>query len=91
MTRDPAKHKLYLKIVNGTSEEKPMSIALHGATGIQPDAKLVTLSGRSPNATNSIDNPTAVVPVESQITNAGPHFEHTFAPYSINVLELSYE
>jgi alpha-N-arabinofuranosidase len=90
VTRDDAKHKLYVKIVNGTSEQKPFSIALTGAANVKHDAKLVTLSGKTPNATNSIDHPDAIVPVESMLSDAGAKFEHSFPPYSINVLELSY-
>jgi alpha-L-arabinofuranosidase len=48
------------------------------------------MSGKSPNATNTIANPEAIVPSEQRIQIAGPKFEHSFAPYSINVLELSY-
>jgi alpha-L-arabinofuranosidase len=54
------------------------------------EAKLITLSGKSPNATNSIREPEAVVPVEQGITVNGPKFERSFAAYSINVLEIAY-
>jgi alpha-N-arabinofuranosidase len=90
VTRDPAKHMLFVKVVNGTSEEKPLTIELTGAPAIQAEAKLVTLSGKTPNATNTIDQPDAIVPVESTIANAGPRFEHRFLPYSINVLVFRY-
>ena len=48
------------------------------------------MSGKTPNATNSITQPNAVVPVSQTVSIAGPKFTHTFAPYSVNVLELSY-
>jgi alpha-N-arabinofuranosidase len=90
VTRDEARRKLFVKVVNGTSEAKPLSIALDGAPKVGREATLTTLSGKSPDATNSIASPEAVVPVERRIQIAGPKFEHSFAPYSINVLELSY-
>jgi alpha-N-arabinofuranosidase len=90
VTRDPATHKLYVKIVNATSEERPLAIALTGAAGVKPEGKLVTLGGRTPNATNSLEHPDQIVPVQSTIDHAGAKFEHSFAPYSINVLELDY-
>jgi alpha-N-arabinofuranosidase len=90
VTRDDARRKLFVKVVNGTSESKPMTIALDGASKIGHDATLTTLSGKSPDATNSIAIPDAVVPVEHRIQVAGPKFEHSFEPYSVNVLELSY-
>ena len=48
------------------------------------------MSGKTPNATNSITHPDAVVPVSAHSPVAGPKFTETFAPYSVNVLELSY-
>jgi alpha-N-arabinofuranosidase len=68
----------------------PLSITLDGVPNVEREVTLISLSGKSPNATNSIANPEAVVPVESHIHTAGAKFEHSFAPYSINVLELSY-
>jgi alpha-N-arabinofuranosidase len=90
VTRDEAAHKLYLKLVNGTSDEKPISIDLTGAEHISPEAKLITLSGKTPNATNTIEDPEAIVPVEGTIDNAAARFTYRFAPYSITVLVLSY-
>jgi alpha-N-arabinofuranosidase len=89
-TRDEKQRKLFVKVVNASSEEAPLSIALEGVSRVEREAKLITLSGKSPNATNSITHPDAVVPVERKIDVAGPKFEEKFAPYSINVLELSY-
>ena len=48
------------------------------------------MSGKTPNATNSITHPNAVVPVTHTVSVSGPKFTETFAPYSVNVLELSY-
>jgi alpha-N-arabinofuranosidase len=89
-TRDEKLRKLYLKVVNANSEEKSLSIDLAGVSRVERSAKLVTLSGKSPNATNSITHPDEVIPVEHKIDVAGPKFEEKFAPYSVNVLELSY-
>jgi alpha-N-arabinofuranosidase len=90
VTRDEKKHKLIVKIVNGTSNAEALTIKLEHAGKVGAQAKLITLSGKTPNVTNSITNPNVVVPVESTVAVAGASFEHSFAPYSINVLELSY-
>jgi alpha-L-arabinofuranosidase len=90
VTRDEKLRKLFVKVVNASSEAAPLHIALSGVAKVGPEAKLITLSGKSPNATNSIENPKAIVPVEHNIQVAGPKFEQRFAPYSINVLELNY-
>jgi alpha-L-arabinofuranosidase len=90
VTRDEARHKLFVKVVNGSSEAASLSIELDGAPRVGHEATLTTLSGKSPDATNSITNPEAIVPVEHRIQVPGPKFEHSFAAYSINVLDLSY-
>jgi alpha-N-arabinofuranosidase len=89
VTRDDKAHKLIIKVVNGTSNAKPLSINIDGAK-VKPQGKLITISGKTPNATNSITEPKAIVPVEHPVTVAGSKFQQTFAPYSVNVLELSY-
>jgi alpha-N-arabinofuranosidase len=90
ITRDQQRRKLFVKVVNASSDATPLNIVLDGIPSVARDAKLITLSGESPNATNSIANPQVVIPLEQRIQIAGPKFEHSFAPYSINVLELSY-
>ena len=90
VTRDEKQHKLFIKIVNATSDPQPLAINLEGAGKLSPQAKLITLSGKTPNATNSITHPDTLVPVEHNVAVAGPKFKQSFAPYSINVLELNY-
>ena len=89
-TRDEKTRTLTVKLVNGTSEAQPLAISLSGIARVSPEAKLFTLSGKSPNATNTIEHPDAIVPVEKTISVTGPNFEQTLAPYSVNVLELKY-
>ena len=79
-----------MKVVNATSTAQPLAIALTGVSKLAPQATLTTMSGKTPNATNSITHPNAVVPVARKVPVAGPKFTLTFAPYSVNVLELSY-
>ena len=90
VTRDENKRKLFVKVVNASSDAKALNITLNSATKVIREATFITLSGKSPNATNSITNPKAVEPVERKISIAGPRFTQSFAPYSINVLEVSY-
>jgi alpha-N-arabinofuranosidase len=90
VTRDEARKKLFVKVVNASSDAVPLKISLEGIAGSVKDATLVTLSGKTPNATNSITNPEAVIPVEHKVQISGTTFEHGFVPYSINVLEVTY-
>jgi alpha-L-arabinofuranosidase len=48
------------------------------------------MSGKTPNATNSIAHPNAIQPASHPVAVAGSKFTQSFAPYSVNVLELSY-
>jgi alpha-N-arabinofuranosidase len=90
VTRDEKRHKLYIKVVNGNSDRLPLSFAINGVATVGKQATLTTLSGKTPCATNTITNPKVIVPVEHKVEIGGPRFEQTFAPYSINVLDLSY-
>jgi alpha-N-arabinofuranosidase len=90
VTRDEKRHKLFVKVVNASSDAEKIGIALEGIDKVAPEAKLITLSGKTPNATNSITNPDAVRPVEHKVKLAGTKFEQSFAAYSINVLEVEY-
>jgi alpha-L-arabinofuranosidase len=90
VTRDEKRRKLFIKVVNGSSNQQHFSIALDGLSSVKREAVMTTLSGKSPNATNSILHPDNIVPAEHKIQIAGPKFEQTFQPYSVNVLDLSY-
>jgi len=79
-----------VKVVNANSVAKSIRIDLAGERTVAHQATLITLSGKTPNATNSITHPDAVKPVARKVPVAGPKFTQTFAPYSVNVLELSY-
>ena len=90
VTRDEKRRKLFIKVVNATTTTEPLAIALTGVAKVSPQATLTTMSGKTPNATNSITHPNAVQPVSHAVSVAGPTFTQSFAPYSVNVLELSY-
>jgi alpha-N-arabinofuranosidase len=90
VTRDEKARKLFIKVVNATSNTQDFSISLSGIQRVKPEGKLIVLSGKTPNATNTITSPAAIVPVEKQARVAATQFKQSFAPYSINVLEVSY-
>jgi alpha-N-arabinofuranosidase len=89
VTRDAAKGMLYLKIVNASSLERPLEIKLTGATEVKKTATLISMSAHTTQETNSITEPTKIVPIKSSIGNAGEDFHHVVPPYSIQVLEIS--
>jgi alpha-L-arabinofuranosidase len=81
-------HQLHLKLVNASSLPQQVEVKLTGAAKVQPKATVTTLSGKTTQDTNSITNPTRIVPVVSTITNAAPTFTHTLPSYSIQVLDI---
>ena len=87
ITGSAAKKKLYLKLVNASSEPQPVDVAIDGAK-LADKAKLVTLSAGSTQATNSMDHPREIIPVESAIAVSGGHVRHTMPRYAIEVVEI---
>ncbi len=89
VTRDDARKKLFIKIVNATSDVQHIVLALDGVSAVKRGT-MTTLSGKSPEATNSITHPDDLAPVKRNLDVKGPKFEQAFVPYSINVIDLSY-
>ncbi len=87
ITGSAQKKRLYLKLVNGATTSQPVDIDLTGAK-LSPTAKLVTLSAKDTQATNTIDHPDQVVPVESALHNVSNHFHHVMPGLSIQVIEF---
>jgi alpha-N-arabinofuranosidase len=88
-TRGNATRTVILKLVNASSLPQPVDVKLSGAKGVASEARLISLHGATPDQTNTISEPTKIVPVESRVKIAGPSFRHTLPPYSIQILELN--
>ena len=86
-TINSSKKQLYLKLVNASSDSQPIQIALPGAHPAT-SAKLVHLSAPDTQTTNSITDPTRIVPVDSTIHNVSGNFSVTLPAYSIQVLVI---
>jgi alpha-N-arabinofuranosidase len=87
-TRDAAKGQLYVKVVNTVGTPQSVRIELAGVKQVAPAGTKVVLSAATPDDTNSITEPTHVVPVESKANGFAPSFSYTFAPYSVTVLTI---
>ena len=87
ITGSSAKKRLYLKLVNGASVSQPVDIDLSGAR-LAATAKLVTLSAHDTQATNTIDHPEQVAPVESALHNVSSKLHHVMPAFSIQVIEF---
>jgi len=87
VTRDVAKKKLYVKFVNASTTAQALEIELPGEH-LAPDGKLMAMHAHTTQATNTIDHPTQVVPVESALHGVAEKLEHTVPGLSIEVLVL---
>ena len=87
ITGSAAKKKLYLKLVNASSDPQSIDLNVDGAK-LAPSAKLITLHANDTQETNSIDDPDRIVPVESTLHNVSAHFHHTVPGLSIQVIEF---
>ncbi len=88
VTRDSKDGKVYLKMVNATASPRPLTIRLNGVSQVSRNGKIISMSARTTQATNTILAPNRIVPNESTIHNAASQFSHTLPPYSIQVVEL---
>ena len=76
----------YLKIVNGGTT--PQTITIHTIGGKPAKKGLLTvLHANKPDETNSINEPTHIVPQSSKV-KTGSNFKLTVKPYSVNVIKM---
>jgi len=87
-TSDAKKGKLYLKLVNASSTSQDIDIQLAGAGKIANTGTLVSLHALTNEATNTILEPTKIVPVKTPLKNLSSDFHHTIPGYCIQVLEI---
>jgi alpha-N-arabinofuranosidase len=87
ITRDAAKKRLYLMLVNASSTPLPVSIDIAGDS-LAETGKLITLKANSTQATNTLEKPTQIVPEESALPGVSNHLHHTVPGYAIQVIQL---
>jgi alpha-L-arabinofuranosidase len=87
VSRDTKKKQLYLKLVNAASTPQTVDLKLAGAD-FAKTGKLVMLKANTTLATNTIDQPTNIVPVESTLKNVSSTVHYTAPAYSIQVIQL---
>lgn len=87
VTRDSKKKRVYLKLANAASTPQSLDIKIPGAR-LGSTGKLVLLKAKSTQATNTIDAPANVVPVESALKNITNELRYTAPAYSVQVLQI---
>ena len=79
---------VYLKVVNALGTVQPVEISLNGVGKVKSEGTLVVIKGEKPDETNTITEPTKIVPITSKLKGLGVSFKQKLAPYSVNVLKL---
>lgn len=87
-TKDAATGTIYLKIVNALGTVQPIDISLIGVGKMKSEATLVVVKGEKPEDTNSITEPTKIIPITTKIKGVAANFKQKLAPYSVNILKL---
>jgi alpha-N-arabinofuranosidase len=87
-TRASKTGAIYLKLVNTAATPQAVEINVKGVANVAPEGTLVTMKSSEPGDTNSITEPTKIVPVTSKAMGLGKMFTETLAPYSINVVQM---
>jgi alpha-N-arabinofuranosidase len=87
-TKDPEKGVLYLKLVNASSTPQPVDLKLAGAASVGASARVVSLSSKTTQDTNTLADPKHIVPIEKTITGVKDSFTYTVPGYAIQVLEV---
>ncbi|MBV9875715.1 MAG: alpha-N-arabinofuranosidase, partial [Verrucomicrobia bacterium] len=87
VSQDSQTRTIYIKGVNAANQAQRVNIVLDGISGVAPQATVTVLTSASPQDTNTLTEPTKVVPVTSKAKVSG-NFEFSFAPYSVTVLAI---
>ncbi|HTZ75665.1 MAG TPA: alpha-L-arabinofuranosidase C-terminal domain-containing protein [Candidatus Aquilonibacter sp.] len=87
-TRDSKTGTIYVKIVNRDERPEPLHFAIDGASSIEPGGQMIVLSAANPDDTNSISDPTKIVPVTSSVDGLSGDFTITVPAYSVTILEI---
>ncbi|HTY88271.1 MAG TPA: alpha-L-arabinofuranosidase C-terminal domain-containing protein [Candidatus Acidoferrum sp.] len=87
-TRDRQSGTIYLKVVNRQGTPQTVKIEISGVAAVEPRGTATVLKANSPEDTNSIQEPTKIIPVTEKTDGLGTDFTREFPPYSITVLGL---
>jgi alpha-N-arabinofuranosidase len=87
-TRDSQSGTIYIKVVNRQDTPQQLHVQISGVASVEAQGTAIVLKADSPDDTNSIQEPTKVVPDTETVDGLGTDFTREFPPYSITILEL---
>jgi alpha-N-arabinofuranosidase len=88
-TVDTKARVLHLKLVNASSADQPLSITLPGVENARA-ASVARLHGATFEATNTMSDPDAIHPVESQIAVTNGRWSETVPALTIEVIDVPF-
>jgi alpha-N-arabinofuranosidase len=87
VTKDSKSGTILIKLVNPQPAAQPLHLSLQGVASLKPTGTVTTLAA-APDANNSIENPTNVAPVTTEVSGVKPEFDYTVPANSVTVLQL---
>ena len=88
VTKDSKTGTLFLKVVNVSDSIQSPTININTDKKIASEGKEIVLTSDKVTDTNSITDPTKVVPVSGIAKGLGKRFTYSFKPHSVTVLKL---
>jgi alpha-L-arabinofuranosidase len=86
--RDEVSGDLVLKTINLSPEPIEAAINITGAAGITPQGQLTVLTSANLSDNNSLEHPTQIQPVTTEISLTEPRLTREFPAHSLTVLRL---
>jgi alpha-N-arabinofuranosidase len=86
---DQQKRELVIKVVNPLPTNTTANIALQGLQNIGTTMHAITLANADVKAENTLENPSAVFPAESDHPVSGTRFSYEFPGNSLTVLRIA--
>ena len=88
VTKDSKTGTLFLKVVNVSDSIQSPTININTDKKILSEGKEIVLTSDKVTDTNSITDPTKIVPVSGIAKGLGKRFTYNFKPHSVTVLKL---
>ena len=88
-TRETKSRTVILKVVNAAGAAQAVRMEIGGVAGVDAKGESIVLQASAAEDTNSITEPTKIVPVAKPVDDFGGNFTRTFPPYSITVLRMN--
>ena len=88
---DEETSELIIKFVNSADSAQTVSFTLEGVADVASKGRAITLQAENLSDENSMDNPTKIVPVETEYKKFGQTFSYEFPKYSFTILRVKAE